>query len=234
MVFYVAVLASIILARCGSVLGWRCSVSSAGLILAICCIPLFILSMMGKLPKIFEFAPYFIFGSALYVSTTRGGRTARAVLFVSLAAIVGQFLAQPSYHEALSFERAVTTQFVLLLCLLSLMIVLAVAQFKHLRRLDRSLGDLTYPLYLSHTNVMIVVLSMTVGYSYKTLFIGLAAAFLTAVASYLMLEPFVRVIRDTVRGGCVDQLLGNTSNPHAAALVPKFDFVQQPDRAAAR
>ena len=81
---------------------------------------------------------------------------------------------------------------------------------------------------------MIVVLSMTVGYSYKTLFIGLAAAFLTAVASYLMLEPFVKVIRDTVRGGCVDQLLGNTSNPHAAALVPKFDFVQQPDRAAAR
>lgn len=186
-----------------------------GLLFAVLLSPLYILSVLGKLPAIFQLEPYFVFGCALYVLVARRSKVAVVVICVSLLAIAWQFFSQPLLHPRLHFERSVAAQFALLLSLLSLMIGLALARVRseRLRRVDRFLGDLTYPLYVSHPNVMIIFLSLTVGYSYSVLCISLIAALATAWISSLIVDPSVRKIRDTVRGGPLNQLWGMRQYP---------------------
>jgi peptidoglycan/LPS O-acetylase OafA/YrhL len=211
MAFYILVTTAIFLVRSNiSLSPQQPRLGGIGLLFAILLSPLYILSVLGKLPAIFQLEPYFVFGCALYVVIARRSQVAVVVICVSLLAIAWQFLAQPPLHPRLHFERSVAAQFALLLSLLSLMIGLALARVRseRLRRVDRFLGDLTYPLYVSHPNTMIIFLSMTVGYSYFTLFTSLIAALVTAWILSLIVDPSVRKMRDTVRGGPLNQLWG--------------------------
>jgi peptidoglycan/LPS O-acetylase OafA/YrhL len=216
MAFYIVVAAAIFLVRSHTSLSsQQPHLDRIGLLFAVLLSPLYILSVLGKLPRMFQFEPYFVFGCALYVVVARRNQVAVVVICVSLLAIAWQFLAQPPLHPRLSFERSVAAQFALLLSLLSLMIVLALARVRsvRLRRVDRFLGDLTYPLYVSHPNVMVIFLSTTVGYSYPILCVSLIAALVVAWISSLIVDPSVRKIRDTVRGGPLNQLWGIRQYP---------------------
>jgi peptidoglycan/LPS O-acetylase OafA/YrhL len=211
MAFYIVVTTAIFFARSRiSLRPQQPHLAAIGLLFAVLLSPLYILSVFGELPRMFQLEPYFVFGCALYVVVARRTPIAVVVACVSLLAIAWQFLAQPPLHPRLGFERSVAVQFALLLSLLSLMIGLALARVRslRLRRLDRYFGDLTYPLYVFHPNVMVIFLSTTVGYSYLILCTSLIAALVTAWILSLTVDPSARKIRDTVRGGPLNQLWG--------------------------
>jgi peptidoglycan/LPS O-acetylase OafA/YrhL len=175
-----------------------------GLGLAIVVAPLSVMAGLGKAPEMFQFAPYFVYGAALYVIVRSRSPIAFVVAGVSLAGIIFQFMSLPSHNEAFGFERAVGAEFAMLLALLGLMTALAFMRFPGFRRLDRSLGDMTYVLYISHPNVLILVLSVTSDFSYAGLAAGLALSVLVTHVSRALVDPLVDGLRDSVRG----QLLG--------------------------
>jgi peptidoglycan/LPS O-acetylase OafA/YrhL len=97
------------------------------------------------------------------------------------------------------YSRAVTGQFLLLVVLISVMTWLAVRSGRY-RRIDQRCGDLTYPLYVYHENILVLMLSMTAGYSYS---ITVAAILLAVLASYALMQlvdPGVNRLRDLIRG----------------------------------
>jgi len=59
-----------------------------------------------------------------------------------------------------------TGNLIILIALLSIMTALAFAAIARGRNIDRTLGDLTYPLYLYHEVVLIVILTVTTEYAY--------------------------------------------------------------------
>jgi len=77
---------------------------------------------------------------------------------------------------------------------------LALSPMRRFRAEDRYLGDLTYPLYLYHQDVIIAVLSLTASYSYGSFAAAIIASILMALALRHMLDPLIDRLRDRVRG----------------------------------
>jgi peptidoglycan/LPS O-acetylase OafA/YrhL len=209
MVFYMAVAAAILMTQLAGLAGRQLSLRVSGLVVAMATVPLAVHALAGKQPAMFQFVPHFVFGAALYLLVTRGGRAAGAVVAVSFAGILAQFFMQPSHHPTLGFERALPFQLMLLFVLLGLMTFLATARFPRLLHIDRFLGDVTYAFYLWHLNVMIVALSVTKGYSYTTFVISILASLVAALIPFWAIESNLRKLRDSVRGGRLDQLFGD-------------------------
>jgi peptidoglycan/LPS O-acetylase OafA/YrhL len=176
-------------------------------------VPLFLLALLGRAAPMLQFLPYFTYGCALYFWAAKGKRVALAMSAGALVVMAWQFLSQPALHPEFGFERAVGTEFVELTMLVALMTALAFKRFQKLRDADRFLGDLTYPLYLYHQNIMIVALSLTAGYSYSVFAATIVAAFVAVYGLHAAIDPLVDRARDRVRG----RQLGNLSPPISSA-----------------
>ena len=68
------------------------------------------------------------------------------------------------------------------------------------RAFDRTCGELSYPLYLYHQNVIIVALSLTTGYSYPVFVTGVAMSLIVSYGLMRLVDPAVNRVRDIVRG----------------------------------
>jgi peptidoglycan/LPS O-acetylase OafA/YrhL len=175
--------------------------------------PLFPLALLGRAAPMLQFLPHFTYGCALYFWAAKRKRVALAISAGALVAMAWQFLSQSARHPEFGFERAVATEFVELTMLVGLMTALAFKRFQSLRDADRFFGDLTYPLYLYHQNIMIVVLSLTAGYSYAVFAATIVAAFVAVYGLHRVIDPLVDRERDRVRG----RQLGNLSPPSSSA-----------------
>ena len=176
-----------------------------------------VLAISGYLPPIFGFAPYFVFGGALYATVgkardatnTCGGLLPRAgpaaALGLSVPLMVLQFLSQPLIDPRLGYHRAIPAQLLLLLALLFGFVFLASQRSSRWRSGDRALGDLTYPLYLNHYAVMVATMSIFPYPSAVALVIGCFASVAVAGAVTAALDPVLRRLRDRVRGHRLDR-----------------------------
>lgn len=162
--------------------------------------PLFVMSIIGDAPHTFRSLPYFTFGSALYFAAVRRARLARVVSLVALAAAAWEFLSVSHGNPELGVKAAVVPGFIVLVVLIAGMTFLATRQFEHGRKIDRRFGDLTYPLYLYHQNIMIIALSVTSGYSYGVLVEAIAASLLFVYGVHTTVDPAIENIRNRVRG----------------------------------
>lgn len=204
--FYVLMAAAMALAATAERLrGPALGAPGVGLGMAILIAPLAVLAALGKAPAMLQFAPYFVYGAALYQMARKPSRVAALVAATALAGSLLQFAMQPSHNATLGFERAVGAEFAMLVLLLAAMTGLAFARCSRFEHTDRRLGDLTYALYVSHPNVGILVLSMTVGYSYLGLVGGLALSLIVTLLSRALLDPAVDHMRDAIRGGRLDR-----------------------------
>ena len=101
------------------------------------------------------------------------------------------------------------------------MSALAFASIAKGRAIDRTFGDLTYPLYLYHEDVLVVILTVTTGYAYSTLAAGFVLSFVTAAILMRLVDPAVTRYRDKVRGRALRQAqvpLGSGAEPSAPAI----------------
>ena len=188
--------------------------ATAGMALAV-------LATIGRAPPMFQFAPYFVYGGALYVFVARRNRFSLAVAAVALAGMAFQLWRLPIHNIAGNFDRSSPFDSAAFVVLLGLMTALAFLELPRFRRIDRFFGDLTYPLYMSHVNVMIFVLSVTTGYSSAALLIGLALNLVVTPSARALLDPAVDRLRDAVRGTRLSRI---DKEPHRKAPV---DFAQE-------
>jgi peptidoglycan/LPS O-acetylase OafA/YrhL len=177
-------------------------------------------------PNMLVFTPYFAFGGALYFASA-GSRPGWLITLVSVPLMVWQFVEdQIQIVPIQGVSLSLTGNLINLLVLLTIMTLLAFASISKGRRIDRALGNLTYPLYLYHEVVLIVVLAMTTGYAYSTLAIGVALSFVTAAVLMALVDPAMTRYRDRVRGGSLQRVNaqaeglcpGGHRRPHPAAL----------------
>jgi len=93
----------------------------------------------------------------------------------------------------------ITVQYSILVALIGIMTWLAFKTSDR-RAFDRACGELSYPLYLYHQNVIIMALSLTTGYSYPVFAIGVAMSLLVSYGLMRLVDPAVNRVRDVVRG----------------------------------
>jgi len=144
----------------------------------------------------FAYVPYFVLGMCIYYAVQRGSRLAAVGIAISAYAAWRHFLVEMS---TVNYQN----NFIWWL-FVSLVVALGVLSYMRpnpkLRKLDKFLGDLTYPLYLNHFIVVILFAAYTRPGSDLTVVIYLCAAI---VFSYLMsftTEPFTKKLRDRIRG----------------------------------
>jgi peptidoglycan/LPS O-acetylase OafA/YrhL len=165
------------------------------------------------------YLPYFAFGGALYFATS-GSRTGRLIALISVPLMLWQFVEDQLHIVPIQgIPLSLTGNLITLLILLSMMAALAFAPISKGRNVDRALGNLTYPLYLYHEVVLIVVLTLTTGYSYLTVAIAVVLSFVTAAAMMALVDPAVTRYRDRVRGRALQRVSAKDQQPVAASVL---------------
>ena len=151
-----------------------------------------------------QFAPYFVFGVAVFYALS-GSRIA---IGVSLAAMFFAMLAFAGNDQILSAELIAQfgapntpARYAILIAALISIPLLAGHRISGFTRIDRFLGDMSYPLYLNHCIVLLAVRAFWPKVSMG----GVALATLAAVAlswgMYRLSEPGPVSLRNRVRGG---------------------------------
>ena len=162
-------------------------------------LPLFGLALAGKIPHLFVYLPYFSLGTALYFATPER-MMPKFVIASSAVLILVQFLSMPRYHPVVGFERAVITQLVMLATGIGAVGILSRVQGTSFAKFDSVLGKFTYPLYLYHYVLLIVMMSLKVPATASTFIAGMLIATVGAIILSLAVDPMVDRLRDKVRG----------------------------------
>jgi len=139
--------------------------------------------------------PYFMCGVALFHLQRKAGTLLAAVSIVLL-----------NWHAYVYIARNpdanVIGCLVILDALILMLWILSVSEIpKSLKRLDKFLGDITYPLYLNHYAISIVML--TLFWNERNMVLFLVTYVLSVAFSYLAMlctEPLTRTLRDRIRG----------------------------------
>jgi peptidoglycan/LPS O-acetylase OafA/YrhL len=177
------------------------AVLASGLLL----LPFSWLIIHGRGPEMLGFTPYFAFGGALYFATG-GSRAGWLTVLVSIPLMLWQFIEDQARTVPLQgIPLSVTGNLIILVALLAGMTALAFPSIARGRDIDRTLGNLTYPLYLYHEVVLIVILTVTTGYSYSTFALSFVLSFVVAAILMALVDPVVTFYRDRVRGRTLRQ-----------------------------
>ncbi len=141
--------------------------------------------------------PFFAFGLACFLLGRRPGAASIAhVLAVSaFVPVAFPYWAQKG-HPVVAYQLA-------WLCLLfglffGLTRIARVPQ--RVARLDRWLGDLSYPLYIGHGVALVLLMSLAPNAGWPLFAAGIAASLLLAAALHMAVERPLRGLRDRLRG----------------------------------
>ncbi len=196
MAFYIAIFASLLLGR--SRLGIRGFGWVLGLMLVLFA-PLFVFAVDRGAPLL-VYAPYFAFGGGLYFATSRS-RWGFVVMLSSIPAMLWQYLAQPPVVPLPGAPpMSVWPNLAVLTALMAMLVILSVVRLPKLRANDQVLGSLTYPLYLYHEDVLVIVLTFTTGYTYGVFVGAMVASVIVASVMTVIVDSSVDRYRDRLRG----------------------------------
>ena len=210
MAFYVAMAGCILIGRR---LPWARGYAVSASMLSLLLLPLVWFAAHQQGPGMLMYVPYFAFGGALYFATG-GSRAGQLIAMVSVPLMLWQFVEdQLRIVPIQGIPLSLTSNLITLLILLSVMTVLAFAPMSKGRKVDQALGNLTYPLYLYHEIVLIVVLTLTTGYAYTTVAITVVLSFITAAAMMALVDPAVTRYRDRVRGRALQRVNTRVQQP---------------------
>jgi peptidoglycan/LPS O-acetylase OafA/YrhL len=158
-------------------------------------------SLRGVLPDLLALGAYFIFGAALFY-TLNGRRM--AALFLPLAAVLMAWHYSGTHAgKVLAYPQNMPVQFAVLGILVACVAVCAVLRVRSPRmlRVDRWLGEMSFPLYLYHYPVGIVFATLYAGqHSILTLLSAGVVSCGVSVGIYAVVEPPLRRVRNRVRG----------------------------------
>jgi peptidoglycan/LPS O-acetylase OafA/YrhL len=210
MAFYLTMFVCIAIGRR---LPWPRGFAVVGCVLLVLALALSSPIIHGRASGTLTFIPYFAFGSGLYYATKQSVPGWLTVA-VSAPIMVWQFIVDLTTTVPIQgIPLSLTGNLTVLISLMGIMTVLAFAQFARGRDVDRILGNLTYPLYLYHEVVLIVVLTLTTGYTYSTLALGFVLSFVMAAILMAAVDPAVTLYRDQIRGGALQRVSVEAAHP---------------------
>lgn len=177
--------------------------SAAYPILACGGVAIFAAFLAGKGPGLFQFAPFFAYGVIAYFATARRSVGLYAIaaglfgvcLWTALTISIPSAFAWRAYSAAESVAHAV----LFTVLLLTPLVLSRVELPDHWRRVDRRIGDLSYPIYLQQIAVL-VVFSAFLPHAYWAVVAAFVAALAMGWLSDRVLERALRKLRDQVRG----------------------------------
>ncbi len=157
-----------------------------------------------------EFTPYFVLGTSVYFAITPASARRRvlagALVIVSSAMIAQHISGQPNSHEQAAFIRDLNGQSALFFagCALWFFLIalprIAPRLATSARIVDQKLGELTYPLYLSHMAALLVVLYLVPAGSLRAWPFALGACLGVAWLMHQIVETPLMVLRRRIRG----------------------------------
>jgi peptidoglycan/LPS O-acetylase OafA/YrhL len=210
MAFYLGMACCIAIAR---LLPWRHGFAAVAAALLVLVLPLSWRAMHGIGLPMLAFVAYFAFGGGLYFATS-GSRAGWLTVLVTVPAML--------WHQAgrlaqaaltLPVPPSVTGNLLILAALLAAMAALGFARISRGRSTDRWLGNLTYPLYLYHEVVLIVLLTFSPIYAYTTLAAGIVLSLLLAAGMMALVDPAMTRARDRVRGRALQTRPSRSAGP---------------------
>lgn len=159
------------------------------------------LKQMG--PGLFGFVPYFALGVAAYFTARAPSRLNHGVTAALLAVCLWTCMkiSLPSFLPTRQLTAAHNSvHLILFFTLTSIFLVLIGVRLPILwNRIDRRIGDLSFPLYLQQYVVLVFAYAFLPA-SYWTVAAVIALALAVAWLSDLTVEAPIRVLRDRIRG----------------------------------
>ena len=144
--------------------------------------------------------PFFAFGTALFFLARRPGLLSRLHLsLVSFGVVLAFTYWGQRGHPVLAYQLPMLCALFAILALLTT--VKSVPPTLH--RWDRRLGELSYPLYVSHGVVLTLLSSMTPGRGIALYVSAIPLSLLLAAAVHASVEQPLRAIRTRLRGATV-------------------------------
>lgn len=213
---------------------------------------LFVCQQLAAQPTQFQFIPYFAFGVAVQILEARlieserragSGKPApgtygarffgpAAASLLCLALISWNHLSRARFHET-GYERYLVLQYLLLLVLLAAFVALIWLSNTHKRQLtrfaslDKSLGDLSYPLYLNHA-IVVLTLMAVVGPSMLASIGGGVASIAFAMVVAALTEPHIARLRERIRGRSISDRAISWENPARVSSPVVVDALRGP------
>ncbi len=141
--------------------------------------------------------PFFAFGVCAFLAWQGGGRGARLhLLFVAALVPVAFVLCGERGHPVLAWQLPI------LIVLFGALLVLARAPAPSgwVRSWDKRLGELSYPLYISHGIVLTLLASLSVSRGAGPYALAVVGALGMAVWLHALVEKPLRAVRARVRG----------------------------------
>lgn len=196
--FYLVIFAALFMSRKGMFKSYDLGFHS--LCLTIVLVPFFVLSVLKLFPAMFGFLPYFSYGAGLYY-ITRGAKAAKLVVLLSVFGMCWHFLSLPPTHHEMGYQRYVLSQAVILFFMLAaIVLLLKVKVTDKAKKVDRELGNYTYPVYVYHYCVLIIVASFMDDYSWTTFITGLVLSIVISTLLTRLLDSRINRLRNSIRG----------------------------------
>lgn len=155
-------------------------------------------------PETLRLIPFFVYGIAVYYALN-GSLTGLALSVLtwvlSLIALVEIGDQLPPMVRDMFGPFAMPARVIILGALLALIPALCRIKLPRTLPLDRYLGDLSYPLYLNHAVIMIVVGAVLPQAGWGGFALAVAAALALSVVMYRFIEPGLNTLRARVRQG---------------------------------
>jgi peptidoglycan/LPS O-acetylase OafA/YrhL len=222
MAFYLTMFACIAVGRR---LPWARGFAVTASALLVVALSMIVPIIHGWGPEMLGYIPYFAFGGGLYFATARSV-TGRVTVVLSIPLMIWQFIDFEARTVPIQgIPLSLTGNLTVLLVLLAIMTSLAFIPIARGRRIDRVLGNLTYPLYLYHEVVLIVILTVTTGYAYTTLALGVVLSVVMAAILMALVDPAVTFYRDRVRGRALLRISTGLTEPQNPG---QSDLIHQP------
>ena len=146
----------------------------------------------------FGFGFFFLYGVLLYNNPRYPSSVLLCIVGMSL-----YFFSVP-LHTVANYHRAVFEQYLILAGLIAAMTYLA-SKSGDRKAFDQECGELSYPLYIHHQNMLILMISLTAGYSYPVLAIGIVVSLVMSYGLMRLVDPAVNRLRNLIRGGRLNQ-----------------------------
>jgi peptidoglycan/LPS O-acetylase OafA/YrhL len=155
-----------------------------------------------------HYAPYFVLGCSLYFVRVSGDRAAKLLSLIAYILVGLHFFRYTQGQTAMSVEavygiakpRVLVATLMMLSLPLVLMALASLQVSRRAARIDKWLGDLTYPLYLNHYVVLVAAWSLVEQHSWAVQIVVIGLALLLSYAMKLAVDVPVASLRDWVRG----------------------------------
>jgi peptidoglycan/LPS O-acetylase OafA/YrhL len=157
---------------------------------------------------VLPYTPYFVLGCSLYFVRVSGDRAAKFLALISYVLVGLHFFRYIQGQTGMSMQaiygiarpRVLVTWLMMLSLPIVLMWLASLQVSQTAARVDKWLGDLTYPLYLNHYTVLVAMWSLVDQRSWTMQAMAIGLALALSYVMKLAIDVPVASLRDWVRG----------------------------------